>query len=376
MPTKGRLRRRLRSLGEQRDREQRDLGVLILQMYREDSLDEGTITDRATAVTELEREMDGIRSEIGETPAPAGDEERAREDLGYDMGAFSAVPPPGDTDTQPVPPSMAVEAAAEPVESGAMDEPGDEAPAEETEIQEAPEPEPAPPLEPVPEPEPTPEPEAEPEPVPLPSPPPEIPDEPLPDRAASVRAAEIARQEAEDRATAEILALEEDLEREQRHAQEALEQLRLQMQAAADRAAQLEAERASAAAEVRSQAAEWLRGQAEAMRREAERQVREELAAATPGPPAEDPARAELARRLEEAKAAREEADRALAEMTERSNDANARAQRAETELERLHDSPGAEGGALESAEDEVPTRPRSTSRRSSPSARRSSRPS
>src|SRR5687768_18360271 len=98
MPTKGRLRRRLRSLGEQRDREQRDLGVLILQMYREDSLEEETLTERATAVAEIESEMDGIRVEVGETPTAPADEERAREDLGYAPAADPEAPPEKVTD--------------------------------------------------------------------------------------------------------------------------------------------------------------------------------------------------------------------------------------------------------------------------------------
>src|SRR5215213_3774853 len=97
MPTKGRQRRRLRSLGEQRDREQRDLGVLILQMYREDALDEGTLTERSGAIAELEIEMDGIRVEVGDEPAPA-DEDQARADLGYAAGA-------PETETQPAPAS-------------------------------------------------------------------------------------------------------------------------------------------------------------------------------------------------------------------------------------------------------------------------------
>src|SRR5438876_121411 len=86
---------------------------------------------------------------------------------------------------------------------------------------------------------------------------------------------ELGEPEAEEPATAEILALEEDLEREQERAGQALEDAQAQLQAAEQRAAQAERVLEERSSEARSSAAEWLRGQAEAMRREAERQVRE-----------------------------------------------------------------------------------------------------
>jgi len=254
MARKRPLRKRLRALTQQERAGRRELGMQVVEMYRQDRFSEEDLRGGARRLADLEQELAAVRTALGEAPTDAPE------------------PPESHEDHPPAPePPGSEERAAAPEQSGSPDPDLDALTAQ------------------------------------------------VDDAEKRVRAAaEGARLEAEERASAEILALEQDLEREQQRAAKALDSLRAQLADSEQRASRAQEERRRGEAEARAAAAEWLRGQAEAMRREAERQVREELAAQAPPPVDHD-----LARRLEEA-------ERALAEMTERSNEANARAQRAE----------------------------------------------
>lgn len=291
MMRKGPLRRRLRALEKRNQESRRDLGVLVLEMYRSGQLEEDKLRGEAAELEELERELDEVRAEL-------------------EGGSAAVAVKPADEDL--------AEAAPRPA-----------AGPEEGELEEL-----------------------------------AVRVEDAEQRVGA--AAETARRETGEEATAEILALEEDLQRERQRAADALEQLRRQLQRAEQRATEAEEARRRGESEARAAAAQWLRGQAEAMRQEAARQVREELAAEAapaagePGPDlstrledereqirreAESSIRSELeAARAEAVRQAQAEAEQrvsalevakaqieeALAEMTRRSNEANARAQQAE----------------------------------------------
>jgi DNA uptake protein ComE-like DNA-binding protein len=319
MPRRGRLKRRLKALRASEDRSRRDLGVLVLDMYRHDELDVEALGGRAAELSTLGAEIDEVALELGESAGgTSSEEEQTRDRLGYPA-------------SEPQPADAGESAALEPAQT----EPRIEI-----------------------ETEPRIEIETEPR-VELERPPAAAPatlDQLRTElEGAEERlAGESERGGDEEGAVAEILALEEDLDREQQRAAEMLERARLQLEAAEQRPAAPADEGEAGGAEARAAAAEWLRGQAGAMRREAERQVREELEERQRGEAdrlraefdqrlrseteaarkaGRDQAEAELRPILERADRARIEADRALAEMTSRSNEANSRAQRAEAEL-------------------------------------------
>jgi competence ComEA-like helix-hairpin-helix protein len=257
-----RARRRLRELGDLERAKQRELGVLVLEMYRGDRFDELAIRDAAAALAELQRERRSLREELGEPSEPVST-----------AGREAATLPPGEA------------AAPDPAEGGAGEE--------SSEIEGQPRAEQLN----------------------------QLTSELEGAEQRVRRAAEDARREAEEHASDEIRALEEDLEREQRRAAEALEALRAQLEQSTQEAAKAEEERRRHDAEARSAAAEWLRGQAEAMRREAVRQVREELAerGAAPGD-------AELTARIEAAERALAEMTQRSNEANARAQQAEERA--------------------------------------------------
>lgn len=276
MASKRSLRRQLRTLAEREQQERRDLGVLVLEMYRRDDFDQESVARQGSGLAALEQEMIAIRRQLGEEAEPEVDVEVKRavviEKVETDPVPETRAGPPGATEEQPAlqatPGAAGVEDLTAQVEEA------------EQRVREA---------------------------------------------------AEGARRGAEEHAAAEIVALERDLEREQQRATVALEQLQRQIQETEERLSQVDSERERGAAEARAAAAAWLRGQARAMRREAERQVRDELSLGTP-PPAPDGGGQERIASLE---AAKSQAEEALAEMTRRSNEANARAQQAEAAAER-----------------------------------------
>src|SRR5262245_14993073 len=83
-----------------------------------------------------------------------------------------------------------------------------------------------------------------------------------------------ARRAADERATAEILALEEDLERERAKANAALEEVQKRLEEAEAKATEAAA---GSDLDAREEAADWLREQRQALRRETEAEVRREL---------------------------------------------------------------------------------------------------
>ena len=286
MARKGPLKRKLRTLSERQAQERRDLGAAVLQMYRADELNPAAIEAAGEQLKQTAAEIAETEGALGLDSATAADQAET--------------------------PTAEKAAEAEPVEADG-DSPATPALEPPTEVR----PTPPPPPPPKPEPEAAAPPEAV-EPEPEPAPEAEAPaPQPPPARAP----------EADERSAAAMIALERDLERAQERAGQALEALRDQLEQAQARAEDAEERARLQQAENRTAAAQWLRGQAEAMRREAERQVREELAASTtPGSPPAEPA----APRPSKSSAA---AEAALAEMTERSNEANARAQEAERRL-------------------------------------------
>ena len=323
MASKRALKKRLRKLEERNGDARRDLGEAIVEMNRSGPLDEDALHSAAAEVDASEAEIAEVRRELGEdvpdVPAPAA--EPISETMVAPLPDPSPTPAPEPETPAPEPVAVEAEIEAEP-------EPEDE-PEPEIEAQPAPD-EAEPVAEPAERPEP-PEPETEPAP-PAPVVPPRtrVPAESptLEHLAIQVDEAEgraraaaaAARAHAEDRAGAEIQALEAALEREQERAIIALEELRAQLEASEARAARAEEERRLGDAERKAAAAGWLRGQAQAMRREAERQVREELGAPAPGdgggagliPSAELDARIS-----EETAQLREEFETRLAEETE-----------------------------------------------------------
>ena len=357
MPRRGRLKRRLKALRASEDEGRRDLGVLVLDMYRRDDLDLAALGERAADLWSLSTEIEEVDLELGEGANERPSEEvQARERLGYPAAE--------------VPPASGEGDAAEPVDTEAPEPIEAVAGADHGQAARAPAP------------------------------------AALDELRAELEQAEERRREvtesaggdAEEGAVAEILALEEDLDREQQRAAEVLEQATAQLQASqtSEERPAPPADEGIGAAEARAAAAEWLRGQARAMRREAERQVRDEFegarreidqlaqaeaekrihrenerlraeleqrhrgeterlrgeleqrhreeieAAQAAG---REQAEAELRPIVERADRDRIEAERALAEMTDRSNEANRRAQRSEAELEQArrsgHDAEG-----------------------------------
>ncbi len=274
MAGKRSMRRQLRDLAEREEQQRRDLGELILEMYRRNEFDEQSVERQSSELAALGREITNVRRQLGEDPEP---EQEHRPAVVVRKAEPEASRDPG-VEGSPVA-TAEQKAIAGAGAAGVADLTADVEAAE----------------------------------------------------RRMREAEEGARRGAEEHAAAEIVALEKDLEREQQRAAAALEQLQRQIQETEERLGQADSERDRGAAEARSAAAAWLRGQARAMRREAERQVRAELSGGAPPP--DDGAREQIAT-LETAKA---EAEEALAEMTRRSNEANARAQKAEAvaEMER-----------------------------------------
>jgi len=256
MARKGALKRRRRDLEEREVEQRRELGALVLSMYREDRLDREEFSRQAAGLAGTRSELDHVLRELGETPPPAPPPVTAEQPLSVPPPTSSTPPPAG---SPPPEPGAGTLAAEEEVAGEGED-----------------------PLAAITQ---------------------EIAS--LESRIGA--AAEAGRRAAEEHATAEILALERDIEREQQRSSAALEEAWSRVRAAEERAERAEADPERQESELRSAAAAWLRGQAGAMRREAERQVQEEL---------------ELLKR------AKADSDRALAEMTQRSNEANARAER------------------------------------------------
>src|SRR4051812_148791 len=67
MARRGSLKRRLRSLGEREAEHRRDLGVLVLEMYRRDELDTEALGKRAAEIATVDEEIESLRGELGET---------------------------------------------------------------------------------------------------------------------------------------------------------------------------------------------------------------------------------------------------------------------------------------------------------------------
>lgn len=353
MAGKRALRKRLRALDEERGEARRELGAVVLGMYRAHSLDTGALSREAATLAELETEITAIVTEIkGEDPDPApvltdgtigetveadrlpstefialkADDEEPSGDSGEDEGSAADVRTEAEAEAGgapviPAAPITEVQKLPEIDEDPEEDETGEDPDDDESPNEEAPGPLVVP-AAPVSTPEP--EPDAEP-------PPPSRLDEievQLDDAEKKARkAAKEARLQAEAAASAEISALESDLEAEQERAVEALDALRAKLEESETRADEAEEALRVGASEARTAAAEWLRGQAEAMRREAERQVRDELG------PQEDPET--------DGKVASAEA--ALAQLTERSKEANARAEEAESALAEAREAHEAE---------------------------------
>ena len=272
MPGRGQLKRRLRTLSARDQDARRELGAIVLEMFRRDSLDTAALGERAAELTSLTDELDEVRSALGEP-------QQVREPTmpAVNLPAAGSTPPPAAPVRSPV------ESAPARPDLGTRVEGAEE----------------------------------------------------------HVRlAADAARRQAEEQATAEILALEQDLEREQERAAEAIENARRQLDEAHEHVKRAEEDIDRRQSEVRGAAAEWLRGQAQAMRREAERQIREELDEA--GRDAErarsDASKgleAEARNRIEALERQKSATEKALAEMTARSNEANARAHEVEATARR-----------------------------------------
>src|SRR4051794_10319427 len=63
------LKRRIRSLSEREAEGRRDLGVLVLEMFRRDELDTDALGSRAAEVAGVSEEIDALRLELGEDAA-------------------------------------------------------------------------------------------------------------------------------------------------------------------------------------------------------------------------------------------------------------------------------------------------------------------
>jgi DNA uptake protein ComE-like DNA-binding protein len=263
VPRRGSLKRRLRSLSAREQEGRRDLGVVVLEMFRRDHLDTAALSERAAELASISHELDDLHRELGEPPPPRKPT----------MPAVTLPPagsPPGPVPTAETAPNMPRAPVSPPPAAAAAGGSVDQLT---TQLEGA--------------------------------------------EARVQAAAELARREAEDAATAEILALEQDLEREQERAAQALEEGQRRLREAEERVREIEEDRARKEAEIRGAAAEWLRGQARAMRHEAESQIQTEGVESV------------VATRIEELERERDGLKKALAEMTERSNQANARAQEA-----------------------------------------------
>jgi hypothetical protein len=81
---RGRMRRRLREIDEEREETLRDIGGLALEMHKRDRLEPRLLTERAAAVAALDQEADGLREalEKGASAAQPANPAEERSKLG------------------------------------------------------------------------------------------------------------------------------------------------------------------------------------------------------------------------------------------------------------------------------------------------------
>ncbi len=206
MPRKGRLRRKLRSLEEHGREQRRDLGMAVLRMHRDGEIDERSLSEAVTAAASTADEIAAIQAELGISV----DDRDILEGVEAEMET-APTPAPEAEEEEPAPPEPEAE------------ESEDESPTDQYET--------------------------------LPSPAAEASavlteiDAQIEDAERRVQAAaDNARLEAESAATAEILALEKDLERERAGASQQLAELTQKLGQAEARIAGLEKARADSEA--------------------------------------------------------------------------------------------------------------------------------
>src|SRR5437764_12025224 len=108
MARRGSLKRRLRSLIENESERRRDLGGLVLEMYRRDELDTETLGSRASEIANVSDEIDGLRRELGEEAAEPEVEREAATEAEPTVAAAAATlpasePSVGSAGTEPNP---------------------------------------------------------------------------------------------------------------------------------------------------------------------------------------------------------------------------------------------------------------------------------
>jgi hypothetical protein len=67
------LRRQLRGLADREQQQRRDLGELILEMYRRDEFDQQAVERRSSELAALQREVAALRRQLGIEPQPAAE---------------------------------------------------------------------------------------------------------------------------------------------------------------------------------------------------------------------------------------------------------------------------------------------------------------